>query len=77
MIITKEQFKKDFEKKMLKLYAQEVENATIQMQYFTLGYLIKEYISEGWAKTTTRYTKYGEKQVYYFSIEFYNLDRYC
>ena len=70
MIITKEQFKKDFEKKMLKLYAQEVENATIQMQYFTLGYLIKEYISEGWAKTTTRYTKYGEKQVYYFSIEF-------
>lgn len=70
MIITKEQFKKDFEKKMLKLYAQEVENATIQMQYFTLGYLIKEYIAEGWAKTTTRYTKYGEKQVYYFSIEF-------
>ena len=70
MIITKEQFKKDFEKKMLKLYAQEVEDSTVHMQYFTLGYLMKEYISEGWARTTNRYTKYGEKQVYYFSIEF-------
>lgn len=70
MIITKEQFKKDFEKKMLKLYAQEVDQSTTYTQYFTLGYLMKEYISEGWAKTTNRYTKYGEKQVYYFSIEF-------
>jgi len=70
MIITKEQFKKDFEKKMLKLYAQEVDQSTVHMQYFTLGYLMKEYISEGWARTTNRYTKYSEKQVYYFSIEF-------
>ncbi len=70
MIITKEQFKKDFEKKMLKLYAQEVDHSTVHMQYFTLGYLMKEYISEGWARTTNRYTKYSEKQVYYFSIEF-------
>lgn len=70
MILTKEQFKKDFVKKMMKLYAQDVENSTTHMQYFTLGYLLKEYISEGWAKTTSRYKKYGEKQVYYFSIEF-------
>lgn len=70
MILTKDQFKKDFVKKMMKLYAQDVENSTTHMQYFTLGYLLKEYISEGWAKTTSRYKKYGEKQVYYFSIEF-------
>lgn len=70
MILTKEQFLRDFDKKMLKLYAQDIENSTTNMQYFTLGYLLKEYISEGWAKTSTRYKKYGEKQVYYFSIEF-------
>lgn len=70
MIVTKEQFKKDFEKKMLKLYAQEVESSSIREQYFTLGYLVKEYISESWAKTTNKYKKYGEKQVFYFSIEF-------
>ncbi len=70
MILTKDQFKHDFEKKMLKLYANEVEDSTTNMQYFTLGYLLKEYISESWAKTTNRYKKYGEKQAYYFSIEF-------
>ena len=70
MILTKEEFLRDFEKKMLKLYAQDVENSTTNMQYFTLGYLLKEYISEGWAKTTSKYKKYKEKQVYYFSIEF-------
>ena len=60
MILTKDQFKVDFEKKMLKLYAEEIDNSTTNMQYFTLGYLLKEYISESWAKSTNRYKKYGE-----------------
>jgi starch phosphorylase len=70
MIISKAQFKKDFQKKMLSLYSQEIEDSSSSEKYFALGYLVKDYISENWAKTARKYEKYGEKQVYYFSIEF-------
>lgn len=70
MIISKTQFKKDFQKKMLSVYSQEIEDSSDNEKYFALGYLVKEYISENWAKTARKYEDYAEKLVYYFSIEF-------
>lgn len=70
MLIDKETFKKDFTKKVLHMFAEEVEDASILHKYFALGALIKDYSAEKWMKTNKQYTKDFEKQIYYFSMEF-------
>lgn len=68
--LTKEKFIEDFKRTLLRKFPQELEEASDYELYMTLGSLVKEYQAENWMKTTNRYRKYKEKQVYYFSIEF-------
>ena len=70
MQITKEQFKDDFRRTLLRKFPIELEDAQDYELYQTLGSLVKEYQAENWSKTQKKYKQYKEKQVYYFCIEF-------
>lgn len=70
MKLNKEAIKKDFSKKLISMFSEELEEASILHKYLAFGSLIKEYCSENWMKTNKRYIKNGEKEVYYFSMEF-------
>lgn len=70
MFADKEQFKSEFQKKLLVLYGTTVEEASSYDVYNTLGVMFREHISEKWAQTNTYYKNNKVKQVYYFSLEF-------
>lgn len=70
MQLTKEQFKDDFNRTLLRKFPVELEEASVHELYQALGSLVKEYQAENWSKTQKKYKKYKEKQIYYFSIEF-------
>lgn len=70
MKLNKEAIKKDFCKKLIMMFSEEVEEASTLHKYLAFGSLIKDYCAENWLKSNKRYIKDGEKQVYYFSMEF-------
>jgi glycogen phosphorylase len=70
MQLDKETIKKDFKKKLMTMFTEEVEEATALQKYVALGALVKEYAAEKWLNTNKHYTEHREKQVYYFSMEF-------
>jgi glycogen phosphorylase len=70
MQLDKETIKKEFKRKLMTMFAEEVCEATTLQKYFALGSLVKEYASEKWLKTNKQYSEKSEKQVYYFSMEF-------
>lgn len=70
MELTKEQFKADFERMLSDCFTMDAEKSDLPEQYFTLGKLICSYAAKEWRNTNQRYLEKGEKQVYYFSMEF-------
>ena len=66
----KETFKEAYENKYKNLHGEEIEEGKNQQKYEALGSLIKDYVIRLWMKTNKRYNKTGEKQIYYFSMEF-------
>ncbi|KEH95705.1 glycogen/starch/alpha-glucan phosphorylase [Clostridium novyi] len=70
MKLSKETIKKDFVKKLITMFSEDIEEASKHHKYLALGSLIKDYCAENWMKTNKRYIREGEKQVYYFSMEF-------
>lgn len=70
MQLDKETIKKDFKKRLMTMFTEEVVEATALQKYFALGALVKEYAAEKWLETNKQYTEKKEKQVYYFSMEF-------
>jgi starch phosphorylase len=70
MNIDKDTFKKDFKRKLMTMFAEEYNDSSNLHRYFALGGLIKDYVAERWMKTNKQYREDGEKQVYYFSMEF-------
>ncbi len=70
MKLDKETFQKDFQKKVLLMFCESVEEASSAEKYLAFGTLIREYLSFDWYETEKQYNKKKEKQVYYFSLEF-------
>lgn len=70
MKLKKERFKEDFINKLTTSRAVSLEEASDWDLYFTLGRLIRDYISKDWVSTNKGYIKNYQKQVYYFSMEF-------
>ncbi|WLR50329.1 glycogen/starch/alpha-glucan phosphorylase [Bacillus tianshenii] len=70
MFSNKEAFKRRFLDKFERVYGKSFDDSTPQEQYATLGMLVREYASQDWIQTNERYRAEGQKQVYYFSIEF-------
>ncbi|MGL4847680.1 MAG: glycogen/starch/alpha-glucan phosphorylase [Clostridium sp.] len=68
--IGKEEFKKAYLKKFLEIHGEEPGEGNSYKKYEALGSLVKDYVGEKWVQTTKRYNNSGEKQVYYFSMEF-------
>lgn len=70
MKLDKSKFKSDYKRKLLNAFAEEVENSSKLHKYLALGGLVRDYITEDWVNTNNYYKDSGEKQVYYFSMEF-------
>ncbi|WP_461205949.1 glycogen/starch/alpha-glucan phosphorylase [Clostridium sp. DL1XJH146] len=70
MKFNKNSFKNDFKKKLINLFSVEIDKASNLQKYLALGSLIKDYSAENWMKTNKTYREKGDKQVYYFSMEF-------
>lgn len=52
------------------MYSKSLDEVSCNDKYAALGSLIRDYINPDWIKTNRQYSDKGEKQLYYFSIEF-------
>lgn len=68
--IDKNSFKKDYNNKFVQLHGKELNEGSNQQKYEALGSLVRDYVVSTWMDTNKRYNQNGEKQVYYFSMEF-------
>lgn len=66
----KKTFKKAYVNKFLEMHGTELKEGNNQQKYEALGSLVRDYVTRTWLKTNKKYNKTGEKQVYYFSMEF-------
>lgn len=69
-MITKKQLIKELRKNIQETYAIELEDASSQELFFSLGTTVKGIYNKNWQKTWNNYLKEEQKQAYYFSIEF-------
>lgn len=65
-----ERFKSAYIHKVQTMHGKGIEETTIQHKYTALGSLIRDYISNNWIQSNHQYSEQGEKQIYYFSMEF-------
>ena len=70
MALDKNTFKEAYENKYKDIHGDEIENGNNLQRYEALGSLIRDYVSWLWLDTNKRYNRTGEKQIYYFSMEF-------
>lgn len=70
MLTDKEQFKAAFVERLQALNGKSLEEASEQDKFTALGSLVRDFIGKRWVNTNRQYAAKGEKQVYYFSIEF-------
>ncbi|WNF36143.1 glycogen/starch/alpha-glucan phosphorylase [Bacillaceae bacterium IKA-2] len=66
----KDIFKKAFIETLERNSTKAIEDATPIDLYHTLGAMVRKYVSKNWMATNKQYIQSGEKQVYYFSMEF-------
>jgi starch phosphorylase len=66
----KKTFKKAYVNKFLEMHGIELKEGNSQQKYDALGSLVRDHVTRTWLKTNKKYNKTGEKQVYYFSMEF-------
>lgn len=69
-IRNKERFKKLYQEKFAYIHGKNVQEGTTLERYQALAYLIRDEQAKNWIATNKRYDEPGQKQVYYFSIEF-------
>lgn len=69
-MVTKKQIVKELKRNIQQSYAMELEDATPQEIFNSLGKTIKAIYNQDWQKTWKDYIIEEQKQVYYFSIEF-------
>ncbi len=70
MTLTKQEFKKEFEKRLQERFALAIEDASDQELYETLGRFVTSYYSKNWKETWEASYDQKQKQMFYFSIEF-------
>ena len=68
--IDKNSFKRDYNNKFVQLHGKELKEGSNQQKYEALGSLVRDYVISTWMDTNKRYNQTGQKQVYYFSMEF-------
>ena len=68
--LTKNKFIEAYENKYKDLHGEEIEEGNNKQKYEALGSLIRDYVIRIWMNTNKKYNLTGEKQIYYFSMEF-------
>ena len=68
--INKQTFKMSFINKFVEVHGIELKDGNNQQKYEALAGIVRDYVSRTWLKTNQRNNKSGQKQVYYFSMEF-------
>ncbi|TCL38106.1 starch phosphorylase [Anaerospora hongkongensis] len=63
-------FRAAFLNQLQSMHGKSLEEASPEDKYTALAVMVREYISNAWVQTNKHYENKGEKQVYYFSIEF-------
>lgn len=70
MITNKECFKRLYQSKFASIHGKDVQEGSAQQQYQALACLVRDELAQDWIATNKKYDQPGQKQVYYFSIEF-------
>ena len=70
MFASKQNFKKEFQEKLLERYGVEVKDSCPNEQYTILGEMIRDYANVDWSTTHLESTTKGKKVLVYFSMEF-------
>jgi len=68
--IDKQTFKISYVNKFLEMHGIDLKEGSTQQKYDALAGMIRDYVSRTWLKTNKKNNKSGQKQVYYFSMEF-------
>ena len=66
----REEFRAEFSEKTQALLGKSLAETSLQDKYTVLGALLRDKINQLWVNTNQEYLQRGERQVYYFSIEF-------
>ena len=70
MFENKENFKKEFEKRVIQRYGRGVKYTSMEELFIILADMVKDYGSEDWLKTKEAVNNGQKKQLFYFSMEF-------
>jgi starch phosphorylase len=70
VFIKKDRYKEMFLEKLQTMYGKSLEEASDMDKYMALGSVVRDRIGKRWVETNARYLKKGDKQMYYFSLEF-------
>jgi len=70
LLSDKEAFKAAFINKLQTMCGKSMDEACMNDNYVALASVVRDCISRNWIQTNKQYRDQGEKQVYYFSIEF-------
>ena len=68
--VDKKAFKEAYINKFLELHGIDLREGSNKQKYEALAGLIRDYVSRKWIRSNKRNNKSGQKQVYYFSMEF-------
>lgn len=67
---TKQEFKKEYERRLLETFGVSVKEAHIWEKFTTLGEMVRDYANVDWSSTRRKSTQKDEKTLVYFSMEF-------
>jgi starch phosphorylase len=70
MFESKQEFKKEYERRLLETYGVSVKESHISEKYTILGEMIRDYANVDWSETRRESTQKDEKTLIYFSMEF-------
>ena len=66
----KNEFKEEFQRRIIERYGRSFEQAHITEKYMILGEMVRDYASIHWNASKNVIAEKQEKQMYYFSMEF-------
>ncbi len=70
MFTNKEEFKKQYEETFTRTYGHSINHSDPSERYLCLGELIRNQASENWMTSKEEVANYGDRQLFYFSMEF-------
>jgi starch phosphorylase len=70
LTVDKQSFKISFVNKFVEIHGIDLKDGSNQQKYEALAGMVRDYVSRTWLKTNKKNNKSGQKQVYYFSMEF-------